>query len=79
MGAVIAGTLLAEVGDPGRFPSEDHFASYCGAAPVKEEVDKMPGCNQSGGNRRLNWALHVIAIVRLRVDGGRSKQFVRRQ
>ncbi|MGI9074566.1 MAG: hypothetical protein ACR2JB_25350, partial [Bryobacteraceae bacterium] len=31
-----------------------------------------------GGNRRLNWALHVIAIVRLRVDGGRSKQFVER-
>jgi hypothetical protein len=29
-----------------------------------------------GGNRRLNWTVHVIAIVRLRVDGGRSKEFV---
>jgi hypothetical protein len=26
-----------------------------------------------GGNRRLNWALHIIAIVRLRVDSGRSR------
>jgi hypothetical protein len=31
-----------------------------------------------GGNRRLNWALHIVALVRLRVDG-RSKQFVERR
>jgi hypothetical protein len=27
-----------------------------------------------GGNRRLNWALHIVALVRLRMDGGRSKR-----
>jgi transposase len=79
VGAIMAGTLLAEVGDPQRFPSADHFASYCGAAPV----ERGSGANSRmqinpGGNRRLNWALHVIAIVRLRVDGGRSKQFLER-
>jgi transposase len=79
VGAVIAGTLLAEVGDPGRFPSEDHFASYCGAAPVERGSGQNARMQiNPGGNRRLNWALHVIAIVRLRVDGGRSKQFVQK-
>jgi transposase len=29
-----------------------------------------------GGNRRLNWALHIVAMVRLRIDGGRSKKFL---
>src|SRR5438270_5019977 len=33
IGAIMAGTLLAEAGDPQRFPSADHFASYCCAAP----------------------------------------------
>jgi transposase len=79
VGAVMAGTLLAEAGDPQRFPSADHFASYCGAAPVERGSGQNTRMQiNPGGNRRLNWALHVIAIVRLRVDGGRSKQFVER-
>jgi transposase len=57
----------------------DHFASYCGAAPVERGSGQNSRMQiNPGGNRRLNWALHVIAIVRLRVDGGRSKQFVER-
>ena len=32
-----------------------------------------------GGNRRLNWELHSIALVRLRMDGGRSRQFMAKQ
>lgn len=79
VGAIMAGTLLAEVGDPHRFPSADHFASYCGAAPIERGSGQNSRMQiNPGGNRRLNWALHVIAIVRLRVDGGRSKQFVRK-
>jgi transposase len=79
VGAIMAGTLLAEAGDPQRFPSAIHFASYCGAAPVERGSGQNSRMQiNPGGNRRLNWALHVIAIVRLRVDGGRSKQFVER-
>jgi transposase len=75
----MAGTLLAEAGDPQRFSSADHFASYCGAAPVERESGQNSRMQiNPGGNRRLNWALHVIAIVRVRVDGGRSKQFLQR-
>ena len=40
---IVAGVLLAEAGDPRRFASPHHFASYCGAAPVERG---------SGQNRR---------------------------
>lgn len=32
-----------------------------------------------GGNRRMNYVLHMIAQVRLRTDGGRSKELVERK
>lgn len=69
VGPVIAGLLLAEVGDIGRFKTQHHFASYCGAAPVPREsgASKHTRVNR-GGNRRLNWALHIIARTRLRID-----------
>jgi transposase len=77
VGPIVAGVLLAETGDPKRFAGPHHFASYCGAAPV----ERGSGQNRRmqinpGGNRRLNWALHIVAMVRLRIDGGRSKRFL---
>src|SRR3954462_3247695 len=44
VGPIVAGVLLAETGDPKRFASPHHFASYCGAAPVERG---------SGQNRRM--------------------------
>jgi transposase len=69
VGPVIAGVLLAEAGEIRRFPTQDDFASYCGAAPVPWEsgASKHVRVNR-GGNRRLNWALHLIARTRLRID-----------
>ena len=60
---------FAEVGDIQRFKTQHHFASYCGAAPVRREsgASKHVRVNR-GGNRRLNWALHIIARTRLRID-----------
>jgi transposase len=80
VGAIVAGTLLAELGDPQRFPTADHFASYCGVAPVERGSGQNSRMQVNpGGNRRLNWALHIIAMVRLRMDGGRSRQFMAKQ
>lgn len=66
VGVVLAGVILAETGDIARFASVHHFASYCGAAPT----ERWSGQNKrvqvnTGGNRRLNWALHLIARYRL--------------
>src|SRR3954453_7838020 len=77
VGPVVAGTMLAEVGEVQRFPSANHFATYCGAAPVERGSGQNTRMQiNPGGNRRLNWALHIVALVRLRMDDGRSKQFL---
>ena len=69
VGPVVAGIVLGETGRIERFKNKDQFASYCGAAPVERGSGKNT-CMQlnTSGNRRLNWALHIVAIVRLRQD-----------
>jgi Transposase IS116/IS110/IS902 family/Phage capsid family len=79
VGPIVAGVSLPETRDPKRFASPHHFASYCGAAPV----ERGSGQNRRmqinpGGNRRLSWALHIVAMVRLRMNDGRSKEFLER-
>jgi transposase len=80
VGPVIAGVLLAEVGDIRRFRSKDHFASYCGTAPVPWEsgASKHVRVNR-GGNRQLNWALHIIARTRLRLDAASQALVARKK
>lgn len=70
IGPINAAKILAETGDVRRFPSKAHFASYTGTAPV----DVSSGDNNRhrlnrGGNRRLNHALHIAAVVQYRMPG----------
>lgn len=74
-GPVVTGTVLAEVGDIGRFPDREHLAAYGGAAPIPwasgaHAVDRV----NPGGNRRLNWAAHIVVRTRLRLDE-RTQEF----
>jgi transposase len=79
VGPCVAAVILAEVGDIERFHSQDHFASYCGAAPISRASGKSRQVRVNpGGNRRLNWALHIIAINRLR-RSERSQSFSARK
>jgi transposase len=69
VGPVVAGVILGEVGNIGRFVNEGQFASYCGAAPVERGSGKNSRMQLNhGGNRRLNWALHIVALTRSRCD-----------
>ena len=70
VGPINAAKILAETGDVRRFPTRHHFASYTGTAPV----DVSSGDNNRhrlnrGGNRRLNHALHIAAVVQYRMPG----------
>jgi hypothetical protein len=70
VGPINAAEILAETGDVRRLPSRHHFASYTGTAPV----DVSRGDNNRhrlnrGGNRRLNHALHIAAVVPYRMSG----------
>jgi transposase len=69
VGPVVAAIVLGEVRDIARFPSKHHFASYNGSAPTTwgSAGDARP-CVNLHGNRRLNHALHIAAIVQLRYD-----------
>jgi transposase len=74
VGVIVAGTLLAEAGDFTRFASQHAFAAYCGVAPVERGSGQNTRVQvNTGGNRRLNWALHIIVLNRLRSDGGHSQ------
>ena len=69
VGPVVASVILGEVGTIERFANEGQFASYCGAAPVERGSGKNSRRQLNhGGNRRLNWALHIIALTRGRCD-----------
>ncbi|UQN09201.1 transposase [Deinococcus sp. QL22] len=78
VGPVVAGIVLGEIGRVERFKNKHHFASYCGAAPVERGSGQNTRMQlNTSGYRRLNWALHIIAIVRLRQDE-RTKSLVTR-
>lgn len=79
VGTVIAGMLLAEAGNPARFRNAHAFASYCGAAPVLWQSGAQHHVRVNHrGNRRLNWALHMVIRTRTRYDQ-RTRVFLERK
>ena len=53
----------------GRFPSKGHFASYSGTAPVEASSGEVVRHRLSlAGNRKLNYALHMVAMCQARSD-----------
>jgi transposase len=67
VGPVIAGRILAEVGDVSRFKTNDHFASYNGTAPIDVSSGEQVRHRLSrAGNRRINHAIHMMAVTQIR-------------
>jgi transposase len=59
-----AARLLADVGNIHRFASRDHFASWNGTAPLDASSGQQQRHRLSrAGNRRINRALHIMAVV----------------
>jgi transposase len=62
-----AARLLADVGDIHRFADRDRFASWIGTAPLDASSGNQQRHRLSrAGNRRINRALHMMAVVQLR-------------
>src|SRR5215208_1734613 len=69
VGPILAAKIIGTVGDVGRFPTKAHFASYAGTAPVEASSGKVVRHRLSlGGNRKLNYALHMVATSQARSD-----------
>jgi transposase len=62
-----AARLLVEATDITRFPSKAHFASWNGTAPIDASSgDQVRHRLSRAGNRQVNRALHIMAVVQLR-------------
>jgi transposase len=67
VGPVIAAAVIGDVRDVSRFPGRDHFAAYNGTAPIEVSSGPRKACRLSRrGNRRLNHAIHMAAVTRVR-------------
>ena len=79
VGPVVASLLLAEAGSPERFSSRDAFALYAGCAPLSRSSGRTARVQVNyKGNRRLNYAVHIVALNRMRTDR-RTKTFLARK
>ena len=69
IGSILAARIIGTVGDVARFPSRGHFASYSGTAPLEASSGQVVRHRLSlAGNRKLNYALHMVAVCQARSD-----------
>jgi transposase len=69
MGPISAGQVLVSWSHAGRVRSEAAFAALAGASPIPASSGQVTRHRLNrGGDRRLNRALHTVALVRLRDD-----------
>ena len=67
VGPVIAATVIGDVRHVSRFGNRDRFAAYNGTAPIEVSSGGRKACRLSRrGNRRLNHAIHMVAITQIR-------------
>ena len=69
VGPILAARIIGTVGNVARFPTKAHFASYAGTAPVEASSGEVVRHRLSlAGNRKLNYALHMVAVCQARSD-----------
>jgi transposase len=69
IGPILAAKIIGTVGNVARFPNKAHFASYSGTAPVEASSGEVVRHRLSlAGNRKLNYALHMVAVCQARSD-----------
>lgn len=74
-----AARIIGEVGDIGRIPSKARFARMNGTAPIPASSGQTQRHRlNKGGNRRLNHALHMMALTQARMDP-RARAYVERR
>jgi transposase len=79
IGPAGAARILGDVGDVARFATRARFASWNGSAPLDASSgDQKRHRLSRAGNRRINRALHIMAIVQIRHDTPGRAYFRRR-
>jgi transposase len=77
---ITAAKVLGEVGAIGRIRSQAGFAMLNGTAPLEASSGSRQRHRLNrGGNRQLNYALHMMAIARCNSDADTKVYIARRQ
>jgi transposase len=80
IGPISTARVLGEVGDVARFRSRHHFASYNGTAPADAGSGGVPVHRVNlKGNRKINHAIHMVAITQIRNDTPGRAYYLRKQ
>jgi transposase len=80
VGPISTARILGEVGDVARFRSRHHFASYNGTAPADTGSGGVVVHRVNfKGNRKINHAIHMVAITRVRNDTSGQAYYLRKQ
>jgi transposase len=80
VGPVVAARLLGRTGPASRFPTSAAFAVYAGVAPIEiASADKARHRLSRQGDRKLNNALHIIALTQVRMHGSRGRVYYDRK
>jgi transposase len=80
IGDMIAAKILGEVGDPAQLRSAAGFARLSGVAPIPASSGStVRHRHYRGGNRRLNHAIHMVAVVRCRLDPDTKKYMAKKR
>jgi transposase len=80
VGPVVAARLLGRAGPASRFPTAAAFAVYCGVAPIEiASADKTRHRLSRQGDRKLNNALHTIALTQVRMPESRGRRYYDRK
>lgn len=78
-GTIVAARILAEVANVGRFRTDAQLALYAGVAPLDASSGRQQRhrLNRTG-NRKLNHALHIIAVTQARIYAPAKDYLARR-
>jgi transposase len=80
VGPIIAAQLIGYAGDVRRFANRDAFASYNGTAPAEfASGGRVVHRVSQRGNRRLNHALHMVAVTQIRNPGTMGRIYFERK
>src|ERR687897_844610 len=78
VGPICGAQLLVSSGDPSRMTSEASFAALAGTSPVEASSGQQQRHRLNrGGDRQLNWALHVVALARIHHHGETAAYYER--
>jgi transposase len=80
VGPISTARILGEVGDVARFRSRHHFASDNGTGPDDAGSGGVPVQRVNlKGNRKINHAIHMVAITQIRNDTPGRAYYLRKQ